>query len=85
MPLHSMRVRIVTKMHGTIDSFDLEKFEVGLVYEVGPSLGNYLLASRYAVPVTDEERAVISPREHVERTSDPNIASEAADKPRKKL
>jgi hypothetical protein len=34
-----MRVKIVTAMHGKIDGIDLERFEVGRVYEVGTSLG----------------------------------------------
>jgi len=53
-----MRVKIVTAMHGKIDGIDLERFEVGRVYEVGTSLGNYLMAPGSAMPVLDERPAL---------------------------
>jgi hypothetical protein len=49
-----MRVQITTRLHGTLDGIDLTRFEVGRIYDIGSSLANYLLASGYAVPVTDE-------------------------------
>jgi hypothetical protein len=75
-----MRVRILTKMHGAIDGFDLDKFEVGHAYEVGTALANYLLASRYAVPIADDEPVMITPLDDVKRTSEPQKQSKAADR-----
>jgi hypothetical protein len=40
---------------GSIDGIDLTRFLVGQIYEMGPSLGNYLMASGYAVPALDKE------------------------------
>jgi hypothetical protein len=77
-----MRVRILTKMHGPINGFDLDKFEVGHAYDVGTSLGNYLLASRYAVPIADDEPAAITPLDDAKRTSEPQKQSKAADRPK---
>ena len=59
-----MRVPIIEKMSGTLDGIDLTKFEVGHVYEVGATFGNYLLASRYAAPVSDEQSAGVVPLDH---------------------
>jgi len=56
-------------MHGTIDGIDLEKFAVGNLYDVGTWLGNYLLASGYAVPVNDDKPAPIRPREDIRSKS----------------
>jgi hypothetical protein len=50
-----MRVRILVPMKGSIDGIDLSHFEVGQVYDVGTTLANYLLASRYAIPIADEK------------------------------
>jgi len=75
-----MRVKIVTAMHGKIDAIDLERFEVGRVYEVGTSLGNYLMASGYAMPVADERPALITPLDDVKTSSELSERSKAADR-----
>jgi CheY-like chemotaxis protein len=54
-----VRVRITTSLTGAVDGIDLSKFLQGLTYEVGTTIGNYLLAQRWAVPVTDAEPAAI--------------------------
>jgi len=79
-----MRVKIVTAMHGKIDGIDLERFEVGRVYEVGTSLGNYLMASGYAMPVADERPALITPLDDVKTSSELSARSRAADRKRSK-
>ena len=79
-----MRVKIVTAMHGKIDGIDLERFEVGRVYEVGTSLGNYLMASGYAMPVADERPALITPLDDVKTSSELSERSRAADCKRSK-
>jgi len=71
-----MRVRITAVMKGRIDGINLEHFEVGHVYDVGTSLANYLLASRYAVPVNDERPAPPDERP-------PAAKDHASDKPRR--
>ena len=75
-----MRVKIVTAMHGKIDAIDLERFEVGRVYEVGTSLGNYLMASGYAMPVADERPALITPLDDLKTSSELSERSKAADR-----
>jgi hypothetical protein len=80
-----MRVKIVAVMHGTIDGIDLAKFEIGRLYDVGTSLGNYLLASGYALPVTDEKPALITPLDDTRTSSELPERNKAADrKPSKK-
>jgi len=56
-------------MRGTIDGIDLEKFQVGNLYDVGTWLGNYLLASGYAMPVDDDKPAPIPPPEDIRSKS----------------
>ena len=56
-----MRVRITAAMKGSIDGIDLTRFQVGQVCEMGPSLGNYLIASGYAIPSADEQPAATAP------------------------
>jgi hypothetical protein len=56
-----MRIRITMPMKGEIDGIDLTRFQVGQVYDMGPSLANYLMASGYAMPVVDEKPALVVP------------------------
>jgi CheY-like chemotaxis protein len=44
-----------------VDGIDLSKFLEGLTYEVGTTLGNYLLAQRWAEPASQEEPAAVLP------------------------
>ena len=79
-----MRVKIVTAMRGKIDGIDLERFDVGRVYDVGTSLGNYLMASGCAMPVADERPAHITPLNDVKTSSELSQRSKAADHRRSK-
>jgi CheY-like chemotaxis protein len=49
-----VRVRITEPLSGSVDGIDLSRYNEGLVYDVGTTLANYLLAQGWAVPVTDE-------------------------------
>jgi len=52
-----MRVRLLKRPAGKdAEDFDLSRYEVGGVYEVGPRLAGYLVSSGYAEPV-EERRA----------------------------
>ena len=46
-----MRLKITKRLAGSIDGLHLDRFRKGEVYEVGTSLGNYLLAVRAAEQV----------------------------------
>jgi hypothetical protein len=56
-----MRVRITQHLTGSIDGIQLGHFRVGEVYDMGPSLANYLMAIGYALPVLDERPALVTP------------------------
>lgn len=56
-----MRVRITESPSGRIDGIQLDRFESGLVYDVGTSIGNYLMAEGWAVPVDDDVAHVVPP------------------------
>ena len=56
-----MRVRITETLDGEVDGIDLSKFLEGLTYDVGTTLGNYLLAQGWAEPVAGDEPAAILP------------------------
>jgi len=73
-----MRVRITQALSGSIDGIQLSRFIVGLTYDVGTSLGSYLLAQRFAVPVEDVTPALVLPIEDVIETALPR--TEAADR-----
>jgi hypothetical protein len=73
-----MRIRITQALSGSIDGIQLSRFTVGLTYDVGTSLGSYLLAQRFAVPVEDVTPALVLPMEDVIDTVLPR--TEAADR-----
>jgi CheY-like chemotaxis protein len=56
-----LRVRITRQLRGSVDGIDLTKFLEGLTYDVGTTLGNYLLAQQWAEPASEEEPAAILP------------------------
>ncbi len=56
-----MRVRITQQLTGSVDGIDLTRFLEGLTYEVGTTLGNYLLAQRWAEPVAEEGPSAVLP------------------------
>jgi hypothetical protein len=49
-----MKVRITRPLHGSIDGIRLDGYLVGEVYEVGTTLGCYLLAISAATPAADD-------------------------------
>jgi hypothetical protein len=54
-----MRLRITEPPSGRIDGIQLDRFESGLVYDVGTSIANYLMAEGWAVPVDDDVAPVV--------------------------
>jgi CheY-like chemotaxis protein len=56
-----VRVRITQQLTGSVDGIDLTRFLEGLTYEVGTTLGNYLLAQRWAEPVSEESPSAVLP------------------------
>ena len=55
-----MRVVITQRLHGSIDGMQLDRFQPGLVYDVGPVLGAVLLAEQWAEPV-DDHNGLVTP------------------------
>ena len=43
-------VRVPTTLDGDIGGLDLSQFEIGKIYDVGPRLGELLVAGGYAEP-----------------------------------
>ena len=66
-----MRVRITSPARGEVDGIRLEAFQVGLIYDVAPSLGTYLITTSTAEPVGTDEPALVTP------LSDAKIAATA--------
>lgn len=54
-----VRVRITQPLRGSVDGIDLGKFLEGLTYDIGTTLGNYLLAQRWAEPASDAAPAAV--------------------------
>lgn len=69
-----MRLKITRRLSGSIDGLQLSHFEPGELYDVGTSLGSYLLALGAAEPVLEE----------VPGTSARDQIAEAADNPPRK-
>jgi two-component system, chemotaxis family, chemotaxis protein CheY len=53
-----VRVRITKTLTGDVDGIDLAKFLEGLTYDVGTTLGNYLLAQGWGEPADSADPAV---------------------------
>jgi hypothetical protein len=66
-----MRVRITQPLHGSIDGIQLERFVVGSVYDVGVSLGCYLMALQAVEPVADDSPALVLPLTKVKSGPEP--------------
>lgn len=56
-----MRVRITREPQGRADGFDLRRFHVGQIYDVGTVVANLLLAEGWAAPVDVPEPALVVP------------------------
>lgn len=63
-----MRVRITRLLSGSVDGIELAKFAEGSTYEVGTTLGNYLLSQGWAV-LSGGEPGAPSPRTRAARPS----------------
>jgi two-component system chemotaxis response regulator CheY len=64
-----LRVRITTSLSGSVDGIDLSRFTEGLTYEVGTTLGNYLLSQGWAVVSGDEPAQGLPLRRSLRRQS----------------
>ena len=60
-----MRVRITRKLSGSVDGIQLGRFITDLTYDVGTTLGSYLLAVGSAVPVESAAPALVAPVQEV--------------------
>ena len=79
-----MRVRITQALSGSIDGIQLSRFVTGLTYEVGTTLGNYLLAEGLAVPVDESTPALVLPiQDDTELDPGKALPAEAQDRPRR--
>lgn len=58
-----MRLRITRQLYDCIDGIQMREFRTGFVYEVGTTLGCYLLAERAAEPVAEDTPYVTLPPE----------------------
>ena len=56
-----VRLKITRQLSGSMDGVELSHFRVGEVYDVGTSIGSYLLALGAAEPVPDRESSVVPP------------------------
>ena len=56
-----MRIRITRPRSGEIDGVELATFQVGVTYDVSPSLGTYLVTTASADLVGSEEAALVTP------------------------
>jgi len=56
-----MRIRMVRRPHGEVDGVDLNRFEVGTMYDVTASIATYLMVGNYAEPVADTTPARVVP------------------------
>jgi hypothetical protein len=78
-----MRVRITQALSGSIDGIQLSRFVTGLTYDVGTTLGNYLLAEGLAVPVDESTPALVLPIEDDTVDAGKPLPSEAQDRARR--
>ena len=65
-PPAQMRLRITRQLRESIDGIQFSAFRPGYVYQVGSTIGNYLLASGAAEPVADDHPYLtLSPEKHL--------------------
>jgi hypothetical protein len=80
-----MRVRVTQHLSGSIDGIQLSRFVIGLTYDVGTAVGNYLLAMNAAVPVESDSPALVLPIQDIaEIISQKSPLSAAADRSTRK-
>jgi hypothetical protein len=74
-----MRIRIKHRPTTTsVDGLELDRFEVGQLYEVGTTLGILMLAEGWAEPATSEQPILPMP---ISDTSPPTALAESAIQP----
>jgi hypothetical protein len=56
-----VRLLITQRLHGSIDGMQLDRFQPGRIYDVGPVLGALMLAEQWAEPVDERSRATVTP------------------------
>lgn len=56
-----MRLRITRQPIGSVDGIRLDDFIVGFVYDIGTTLGSYLLAQGVAEPADDDATGLVPP------------------------
>jgi hypothetical protein len=74
-----VRVRITRQPEGSVDGINLTRFLEGLTYEVGTTLGNYLLAQQWAEPADEREPAAMLPLNRTLRRPSVLIVEDDAD------
>ena len=80
-----MRVRITKPVSGSIDGIQLGRFITGLTYDVGTTLGSYLLSMGVAVPAESQTPALaLLPIDVTEVLFPGHHIAEATDRPRRK-
>src|ERR1700756_2390364 len=62
-PPAQMRLRITRQLCESIDGIQLSTFRCGYVYDVGTTIGNYLLAIGAAEVVADDHPYIVLPPE----------------------
>lgn len=81
-PPAKMRLRITRQLYESIDGIQFPAFRPGFVYEVGSTIGNYLLATRSAEPVGDDvPYIVLSPETQLFRPVAPCIRTSRRNSP----
>jgi hypothetical protein len=73
-----LRIRILKPPTGNVDGIPLDKFFVACTYDVGTTLGNYLLSEGWAEPVDDDRPALIVPLDVAETSAVPPCAQDRA-------
>jgi CheY-like chemotaxis protein len=58
---YELKVRITRDLRGKVDGVDLSKYLRGLIYEVGTSIGNYLLCQGWAMPAPPDAPQAVLP------------------------
>ena len=59
-----MRIRITKPLPATLEGFDLSRYQLNEVYDIGRSLSELLLISGYATPEDDGSRRAASRQEN---------------------
>ena len=89
----NLRLLVTQRLSGSIDGIRLDRFRPGSVYEVGSTVGAYLLAVGAAEPVEEQipadapspERQLFGPIVEGHAYTLPRLVRDkAADRPRKK-